>query len=565
MVELHLVHAHQPHQRIARQDVEVDVGQGLQVLHPPHAGHHGQEETQLGDFAGLFHDVHAVQVVGDNAALDVVAHAGVVFLDAGQPRFQLGASAHFGAAHHGVIHVDEALERGHQKGARAHGRVENGDAGQHFAHQLQGGARVHLGEQVRHAVELHLFQTQLGHGGLVDALQDQLVDAALGQVAGDFGPGVVGAKGFLVDVLLEDVAQHVGVDLVGVAAGRVVQVPGEAGKEVEDAFKRSIGHAQGGAHARGVVGVQLQLVVQEQAAVQVGHLAGEGFGCGAAVGLGFGEGFKKQGVTELAKKTVFAAHLALGQLGAQVVGVAAVQEEFLLHEPDEHEPVEQHAGVPAFVAFVVNALDVAEQLQVLLLVGSKKLLGGFVHVQRGLDAARRFQHGQAARGVQLGQFDHHGLQLGSEQIDRLAFEIVVAARGEAGLAGFGVLVAFDPVPLALAGAGWLVGEDEQVFGVAVGHVFPHLPALVFVGPAAVHHHLDGDHAAQFGHGAVAVGSVACLVSLPVALSAGHVPAQHVHKQALKVEGLEVLFKGGEVELGHGSNVDIRREILSLMA
>ena len=101
------------------------------------------------------------------------------------------------------------------------------------------------------------------------------MDAALGQVAGDFGPGVVGAKGFLVDVFFKDIAQHIGVDFVGVAAGRVVQMPGEGGKHLEDADEGRVGDAQAAAQPGLMLGIQLQLVVQEQPAVEVGHLAGE--------------------------------------------------------------------------------------------------------------------------------------------------------------------------------------------------------------------------------------------------------------------------------------------------
>ena len=51
--------------------------------------------------------------------------------------------------------------------------------------------------------------------------------------------------------------QHIGVDFVRVSAGRVVEVPGEAGKQIEDAFKRGVSHREGCAHARSVVSVQL--------------------------------------------------------------------------------------------------------------------------------------------------------------------------------------------------------------------------------------------------------------------------------------------------------------------
>ena len=64
----------------------------------------------------------------------------------------------------------------------------------------------------------------------------------LAEILGDFGAGVIGAEGFLVDVLLEDVAEHVGVDFVVLAARRVVEVPGVAVEEVEEVLERLVGH-----------------------------------------------------------------------------------------------------------------------------------------------------------------------------------------------------------------------------------------------------------------------------------------------------------------------------------
>ena len=55
------------------------------------------------------------------------------------------------------------------------------------------------------------------------------------------GAGVVGAKSLLVDVFLENVAQHVGVDFVVLAAGRVVEVPGVAIEEVEEVVEGPVG------------------------------------------------------------------------------------------------------------------------------------------------------------------------------------------------------------------------------------------------------------------------------------------------------------------------------------
>ena len=498
-IELVFVHPHQPDERVAGQDVEVDVGQRLQVLHLAHRRDHRQEQAQFGDLAGLFHDVHTVEVVGDDAALDVVAHAGVAVLDLAQPRLQLAAGAQLGAADHRRVNVDQALERGHQERARAHRRVEHGDRRQHDVDELEGGARIHAREHVGHGVERDLGQVQLGHGRLVHALQNELVDAALGEVAGDLGPGVVRAERLLVDVLLEDVAQHVGVDLVGVAAGRVVEVPGEGGEDAEHALERRVGDAQRGAHARLVVGVELELVVQEQAAVQVGHAAGELARQHRAVDLGLGEGLEEQGIQELAEEAIDATLAALGQLGLQVVGVTAIEEELLLHEPDEHQPVQDDRGIPAAVALVGYAFDLVEQPGVLFGVAGKEALGGLLDIERRLNAARGFEHRQAAVAVEFGEFHHHRLQLRRKQVHRLATKVVVAARGVLGFAGGLVAPALDPVPLALAGGLALVGEDQQVLGVALRKLAPDVLTRGFVGPPAGGHHLQHGHTAEFGH------------------------------------------------------------------
>ena len=57
----------QTDERVAGQDVEVDIGQRLQLLDGLRRGHQGEEQAQLGDLGRLFHDVHAEQVVGDDA------------------------------------------------------------------------------------------------------------------------------------------------------------------------------------------------------------------------------------------------------------------------------------------------------------------------------------------------------------------------------------------------------------------------------------------------------------------------------------------------------------------
>ncbi|MEX8503535.1 MAG: hypothetical protein AB3X41_10915 [Leptothrix ochracea] len=113
-----------------------------------------------------------------------------------------------------------------------------------------------------------------------------------------------------------------------------------------------------------------------------------------------------------------------------------------------------------------------------------------------------------------------------------------------------MLIALDPVPLTLAGLVLPVGEDQQVFRMAVGDVLPDAQALGLVRPAAIDHDLKSNHAAQFGHRAATEGGFASSVWLPLALGRRAIPAEHIHEQVDKIEGAQVLFKAGEVKFGH---------------
>ena len=60
VIEFVLVHAHQTDQRIAGEDVEINIRQWFQLIDLAHRRNHGEKQTELGDFAGFFHDVHAI-------------------------------------------------------------------------------------------------------------------------------------------------------------------------------------------------------------------------------------------------------------------------------------------------------------------------------------------------------------------------------------------------------------------------------------------------------------------------------------------------------------------------
>ncbi|MHB1360670.1 MAG: hypothetical protein ACYC5U_12470 [Rhodocyclaceae bacterium] len=173
-----------------------------------------------------------------------------------------------------------------------------------------------------------------------------------------------------------------------------------------------------------------------------------------------------------------------------------------MQEPDEHQPVEDDRGVPAAVPLVVDALDGIEQRLMLFLIAREEALGGLLHVQRGGHAAGDFQHRDTAGFVQFGKLYHHGVQLGGEQVHRLATEILVAAGGDPGLPGFGILAALDPVPEALAGRVLTLGEDQQIFMMALADMPPDRHALSFIRPALLDDDLQHRHAGQLRHHAL---------------------------------------------------------------
>ncbi len=128
-----------PDQRIGGDDLEIQVGQGLEaavgLLGPLALVHQqGDEEAQFGDLGGNGLDVHAVETLGDDAQLaDVVpvlplqlaAHlAPQVFGEAGddllEPALVVGIEF--------VQDVDHLLQGPHGEGAGAAGRVEEAQA-----------------------------------------------------------------------------------------------------------------------------------------------------------------------------------------------------------------------------------------------------------------------------------------------------------------------------------------------------------------------------------------------------------------------------------------------------
>ena len=130
---------------------------------------------------------------------------------------------------------------------------------------------------------------------LLRLVEEEGDDCVAADVAGDVLLGVVGAHLLLVDVLFEDVAEHVGVDLVVVAQGPVVEVPLVGVEEVEDLLEGVVRDVD-------VRVAALQFVDVEEAAVEVGDLTDQGDQVRVAFGLGLAqplvEQFQKEAVVE---------------------------------------------------------------------------------------------------------------------------------------------------------------------------------------------------------------------------------------------------------------------------
>ena len=182
-------------------------------------------------------------------------------------------------------------------------------------------------------------------------------------VPGDVLLGVVRAHLLLVDVLLEDIAQDIGIDLVVVPGGPFVQVPLVAVEEVEDSLERLVRYAY-------FLVVLFKFVNVEQPAVEKWHPAQERRQIRRPLRLGLSQALTKktakEHVVEPLEFTTSASFPDHFEAVAEVVRVI-VQKALLLDEIDEHHPVEHERGVPLAVAQVRDALyEVVERLELLL-------------------------------------------------------------------------------------------------------------------------------------------------------------------------------------------------------
>ena len=227
-----LIHPQQADQAVAGQNVKVDVGQRLQVVHSAGGGYQRQKQAQPGDLHRLGHNIHPVQVLGDDTLFDEVIQAGVIGSGFVQPLLQIAIFQKLNPTDDALVNIHQRFQRRHQKRARAGGRVQQAQAGQNIKQQRFGVGRVQFGVDIANGGKGG-WRRQAGQGlaHLGQPVKDQFVDGLLAQIFGDFGPGIVGSKLLLVDVLFKDVAQHIGIDLVIAPAHAVVQAPGVTAKQ----------------------------------------------------------------------------------------------------------------------------------------------------------------------------------------------------------------------------------------------------------------------------------------------------------------------------------------------
>ena len=138
-----------------------------------------------------------------------------------------------------------------------------------------------------------------------------------------------------------------------------------------------------------------------------------------------------------------------------------VEKALLLQEPHEHQAVQQHAGIPAAIALVVETGYQRQEFGMRSLVILEELLGDALDIQRRLQPLRDLDHGEVAAFGHVGQLEEQPVQLGDEKIGRLVAEVAVLAHPALGFA-VGIAPALGPDPEALRGLVLAVDEEAEV-------------------------------------------------------------------------------------------------------
>lgn len=215
-------------------------------------------------------------------------------------------------------------------------------------------------------------------------VEEKREDGVLPDVLGDVLLGVVGPHLLLVDVLLEDVAEDVRVDLLVIAQGTLIEVPLVAVEVVEDGLEGLVGNLDVPAVAALGFGA-LQFVDIEDAAVEIGHATEELFDGGGALDRAQSvvEEFDKEVAVEAVELVLALLILDAVQPVPQIVPVP-IEEALPLDEIEEHQPVEHHGGIPFVVPLIRNAGDEFDEGGMLLAEFFVEPLGDpLVHVAPG--------------------------------------------------------------------------------------------------------------------------------------------------------------------------------------
>ena len=149
----------------------------------------------------------------------------------------------------------------------------------------------------------------------------------------------------VVDVLLKDVAQHIGVDVLARCRYARVEVPTPLVEEVEEALKGSVVDVD-------VLVVAFYLMLVEHAPIEVGNLAINQFKLSLMAGCieSVLEELNEEALVERLEELIIASLLLTPcQLVSQIIDIA-IEKTLLLNEIAKHQSVEHHRGIPLLIA-----------------------------------------------------------------------------------------------------------------------------------------------------------------------------------------------------------------------
>jgi len=160
---------------------------------------------------------------------------------------------------------------------------------------------------------------------------------------------------FLVDVLFEDIAKHIGIDLIVVARWMIIQFPTVGIEEGENALKSLVGYFDSGEKV-----VALYFVFLEKVNIEEGYVAKKGsvFGRRYWLAQPFIEENQEEVTIEVgAYALTILCHF---QMVLQVVCII-IKKALVLDEVEEHQAGEHKRGIPVVVSLGRDALDVCKE------------------------------------------------------------------------------------------------------------------------------------------------------------------------------------------------------------